>query len=493
MSNNNLEVQAGFWSGRASLGTLPPVRCFSYNTPPSIPVDLESHCSLSTEDYPDSICQSSASLCLEDLDTADSLYSPRTSLESSVHQPGVNPTFFAGEDDEEEGLEEEEDYQKSQTRNPIRRIHSVVETNDTYKDNAQRASTQNLLLNPAYGSLSLDKEDLEKDTQVDIQTKLKSVQSIVKNGCRASSNVLVGNHYIGHTSTNPIFADLSSTDSCSESDMESLMPDMELEELPVDESTITFIYSPTKFGSFSETQEILHRESEFPNGDFLNALSPKIELEKAFLGTEMSTGNMGTLTWRNTAFMQSISSDEEYMESEGDQFCSPFSRKISEAYPVAFESSVLSPPSSSFADSSSPSSITEEVVKQSTDYEEKYKVDGSPLEQVVCFNSLNSFTGGDTFKTFENINLHSRDSISEETTSIGHFTSSDSVLSSSSSTSKMDSERRSVVPNKLLANSITKTTGIVGTSWIQTRSALRSLLLLAGRLDPARQSPKKQK
>lgn len=457
----------------------------------SISIDLESHCSLSSDDYPfeSSSHDGSDSLCIEDLDS-DSLYSPRTSLESSANKPGINPTFFARggiKEDEDDGLEV---YQESETRIPIRRIHSVVETNETLKSNFQEPPNQNLLMNPAYGSSAIEKEELE----VDIVTKFKSLKSVVMDGCRASSNILVEHKYIGKTLTNLTFGDPSSNDSClSESESEFHLLDEDFEELPDD--SIPLVYSPTKYGELPAWEEPPLEESEFLKWNSRRSLLPSIPvfaLERASLGTEMAPDNMGTLTWRNIAYHQSVTSDEEFEErntSRDEDLRLALVNKIPDFHPPEFESSVLSPPGSSFTESST-FSLVEEGLKESTEYE-KPELKNSPLE-AICFHSITPFPGTGTIKNFENINLHSGESTSEEDTQSDDSNPSDSAFSSSATSPKKTFTTTSVVPKESKANSITKTNRIVGARLKRTRWALRSLRFLVNRLGPFSQAMNKQ-
>lgn len=491
ISNNSSQVEYEEWRAETHVGTLLPMNgCPHKNA--SIPTDLESHCSLSSDDYPfeSSSHDGSDSLCIEDLDS-DSLYSPRTSLESSTNKPGINPTFFAPrgtKEDEDDGLEV---YQESETRIPIRKIHSVVERNESFKSNVQEPPNQNLLMNPAYGSSSIDKEELE----VEIVTKFRSLKSVVMDGCRASSNILVEHKYIGKTLTNLTFGDPSTNESSgSESESEFHLPDDDFEELPDD--SIPLIYSPTKYGELPAWEEPpLEEESDFLKWNSRRPLFPSIPvvaLERAFLGTEISPNNMGTLTWRNIAYLQSVTSDEEFEErnsSRDEELHLAFVNKIPDLLPTEFDSSVLSPPGSSFAESSS-FSVVEERVKENTEYE-KSELKDSPLE-AICFHSITPFPGTGTIKNFEDISLHSGDSTSEEDTQSDDSNPSDSAFSSSPTSPKKEFTTTSVVPKDLKASSITKTTRIVGASLKRTRWALRSLRFLVNRLDPFNQDMNKQ-
>lgn len=205
---------------------------------------------------------------------------PRTSSETSSTRKGFNPTFYGMEISDEEDVSD-----------GFRRLNSVVEGDASLKKKAH-AGTQQLLLNPAYGDIG--REDSESEVQT--ETKLKTLKSVVRAGCLAlpASTALVGKGYIGRTSFNPTYGDIISSTSEEESDLES------------NDSLSLPTGSPFKQQSFNAVER-LHLSSR--------SLQMSSFREMAESGI---SENMGTLTWSNVIFSHSEESDEQTMKSPTD-------------------------------------------------------------------------------------------------------------------------------------------------------------------------------
>eukprot|EP00210_Caulerpa_lentillifera_P004847 g4628.t1 len=453
-------------------------------------LDIESQCSLSSDDYPiDSIsCHDSEYLSIgQELDTY-SLFSPRNSLDtSSVASLGVNPTFFtsrnAGEDQEDDI--EIEEFQSSKTRIPIRRINSIVESNETFKFKAQEIGQHNLLLNPAYGAFEREESD-----ELEMQTKLKTLKSVVRNGCHATSNAaLVGNKYIGHTSSNPIYGDLDSSDSSSVYSIQDDVPPNRSSEL---------VYHEKKHWALPESERGVCDENPEPSkGSFLVQLVPpipRVDLMRTSTGTMMSSSNMGMLTWRNVAYNQSSGSDDEVFEEEDctrdeDTFVCSSLKKFTKSLPSQFESSILTSSNSSFADSVT-QSMSDEVVKQGTEFRALKSIQKQGKD--IHFQSCKAFPRSHSVRTFEEVDLDSKELTIESKAQKEDSESPDPCFSSTFKTSKQDCVIAVGTKGKK-KSPLNRATKIIGTTLRHTRWAMRSLQLIISRFDPFSQPMDKLK
>lgn len=211
---------------------------------------------------------------------------PRTSSETSSTRKGFNPTFYGVD------VSDEEDPDLLQKSAEFRRLNSIVERDARLKENAHK-QTQQLLLNPAYGDVTREESDLG-DSDVQTETKLKTLKSLAAAGCLAlpASTALVGSEYIGRTSLNPTYGDIS-TSSSSEDDCDLTSNDS----LPI--SSI----SPFEQRPVCDLER-LHR---------LDGISPRSLPMSSFreMADSGISENMGTLTWSNVVYSHSEKSEEQ--------------------------------------------------------------------------------------------------------------------------------------------------------------------------------------
>lgn len=210
---------------------------------------------------------------------------PRTSSETSSTRKGFNPTFYGMDvsDDEDPDLSHE-----------FRRLTSIVERDARLKENALKR-TQQLLLNPAYGDITREESDLG-DSDVQTETKLKTLKSLATAGCLAlpASTALVGSEYIGRTSLNPTYGDIS-TSSSSEDDCD-----------------------VTSNDSLSIKNESPFQQRPVYDLERLQGISPRSLPMSSFreMADSGISENMGTLTWSNVVFSHSEESDDQIMTSQ---------------------------------------------------------------------------------------------------------------------------------------------------------------------------------
>lgn len=218
-------------------------------------------------------------------------FSPRTSGESFINRNGLNPTFYAVDrsDDEEVG-------HKGATA--MRRLSSVVDLDDTFKNKVHTA--RHLLVNPEYGQRLQE----DSDSEVEIETKLKTLKSAVEAGCviQPESTALVNRNYIGHTLLNPTFGEMSiSTDESDSEDDESQLSDIPVV-MPVDNLMRLPMESEYRLDTTNAT--VCSTPHSMPI------------LSLRGMARSDALDNMGTLTWRNLMFSQSIDSEPEGQEAQ---------------------------------------------------------------------------------------------------------------------------------------------------------------------------------
>lgn len=206
--------------------------------------------------------------------------SPRTSTESMLYRQGLNPTFY------DVDIIEEDDFTSFQNATELKRMENVVFKRENSYEEIQDVLRRPLLLNPAYGVAREDSESSDPDIQ--IATKLKDLKTAVQSGCRvfSSAPVTLERQYIGHTSLNPTYGDeMTESDSSEDEENDASNSEGCLES----RSCPRALTSPLPLA-----------DGSIPVLSFLGMPEGPSPIQ-----------DLGTLTWRNTAFCPSESSKTE--------------------------------------------------------------------------------------------------------------------------------------------------------------------------------------